>query len=174
MKFDVYEYAIQTRRITEDGQMYFKGTAAEFPHLATYEDTAQEAYDILIEDIKELYVLSQELGHAFPLPGKDESHSGRLTTRLPKSLHRALDIQAAKEGISLNLHVATLLADAAACKSIASEVSNTIKAVARNAITAAVLIRGKSSDIEVAAAAGYSNSAQVDIPKGEDKWIVRH
>lgn len=51
-----------------------------------------------------------EKGRAFPaatVPVDD--FSGRVTLRLPRSLHRALTEMAESEGVSLNRHLANIL-----------------------------------------------------------------
>lgn len=92
MKFDAHEYTIRTRRvIDESGDVYFKATVAELPHLATYESSAQEAYDILIDDIEALHETAVALKQPFPQPQAepDTTHSGRITLRATlKKVHR--------------------------------------------------------------------------------------
>ncbi len=145
MTFDAHAYAIQTQRITDHGETYFKATVAELPHLATYESTPSEAYNVLIEDIEVLQAAAVKHGHSFPEPATALStgHSGRITLRLPRALHRTLDKQAAAEGVSLNLHVVTLLAQGSTHKDLTVLAGESIKAVARSAITAAALLRGE-------------------------------
>lgn len=177
MTFDAHAYAIQTRRISEDGETYFKATVVELPHLATYESTAQEAYDVLIEDIEALHASALELGHPFPAPHADftHAHSGRITLRLPRTLHRTLDEQALQEGVSLNLHAVTLLTEGATAKNVALHAGNSIRTIARNAITTAALMRGQDTEATHIVTTGYSSTSQVDFSENEDgKWTTRH
>lgn len=174
MTFDAHAFAIQTRRITENGETYFKATVAELPHLATYEDTPQEAYDVLIDDIEALHASALELKHPFPAPNTDHGHSGRITLRLPKSLHRTLDSQATVEGVSLNLHVVTLLMQGATSADVTAQAGVEIRAVARSAITTAALMRGEEANGTYAVTAAYSNTSRVEIAEEDEKWTVRH
>lgn len=177
MTFDAHAYAIQTRRITEDGETYFKATVVELPHLATYESTAQEAYDVLIEDIEALHVSALELGHPFPAPYTDyaQGYSGRITLRLPKTLHRTLDEQALREGVSLNLHVVSLLTEGVTAKNVALHAGNSIRAVARDAITTAALMRGEDPMTEFVVTTGYSKTTHLNLSEEEDeKWTTQH
>lgn len=175
MKFDAHAYAIQIRRVIEKGETYFKATVAELPHLATYESTPEEAYNVIVDDIEALWESAVELGHPFPTPIPDlgHSHSGRITLRLPKTLHQTLDIQANAEGVSLNLHVVALLMQGATTKDVAAQAGESIKAVARSAITAAALIRGEEAVRANVVTAAYSHITQIAIPEGE-KWITQH
>lgn len=177
MTFDAHAYAIQTRRITENGETYFKATVIELPHLATYESTAQEAYDVLIEDIEALHVSALELGHPFPAPHADCAlgHSGRITLRLPKTLHRTLDEQALREGVSLNLHVVSLLTQGSTAKDVVIHAGNSIRAVARDAITTAALMRGQDTPAGYVPMTGYSKTTQLDFHEKESEaWITQH
>ncbi len=174
MTFDAYAYAIHTRRVTLDGETYFKASVAELPHLATYENTAQEAYEVLIEDIKALHEAAVRLGHEFPAPIEEPSkeHSGRITLRLPRTLHRKLVEQCVYEDTSLNLYIVSLLSQGVSTANVASEVAASIKSIAKSAITAAALLRSE----EVPAtkpAISYSRTAQIKLPEKDEKWILQ-
>ena len=69
MKTDPNDYGIHIERIVEDGTVSYKATVAELPHLTTYEETAQAALEVMIEDISALQRLALEHGHRFPPPG---------------------------------------------------------------------------------------------------------
>lgn len=154
MTFDAHAYAVHIQRITENGETYFKATVKELPHLATYENTPAEAYNVIVEDIEVLQAASVEHGHNFPEPTADVpiGHSGRITLRLPKALHRTLDKQAVAEGVSLNSHVVTLLAQGSTIKDLTALAGESIKAIARSAITTAALLRGEETSTASASA----------------------
>ena len=66
----------------------------------------QEAYALAIDTIETAAAMFSESGRAFPLPAQpQDQYSGRVTLRLPKSLHRALANAAEEEGVSLNQHL---------------------------------------------------------------------
>lgn len=44
-----------------------------------------------------------------PVPSSDDSYSGKLLVRMPKSLHRRLSETAEREGVSLNQYIVYLL-----------------------------------------------------------------
>lgn len=173
MPFDPHAYAIQTRRILENGEPYFKATVAELPHLATYESSPQEAYDVLIEDIEALYLSSVELGHDFPSPQPEStmSHSGRITLRLPKTLHSNLDKQALCEGVSLNLHVVALLTEGSTAKNVALQAGLSIGALAKTAIASTTPLRGEDPMAHYTSSTGYSSTTHAFFSeKEESKW----
>jgi predicted HicB family RNase H-like nuclease len=172
MTFDAHAYAIQTRRIIEDGELIFKATVAELPHLATYESSAQEAYDVLIEDIEALHESATELGRPFPEPLNDavSGHSGRITLRLSRSLHRNLDAQAQSDGVSLNSHVLAILSAGSVAKDIVKQSSEAIRADVRSAKKDANL----TQDIAATTTnTGYSRITKLE--KVEDpQWNTVH
>lgn len=50
-----------------------------------------------------------KLSDDIPLPSSDNSYSGKLLVRMPKSLHRRLAETAEREGVSLNQYIVSLL-----------------------------------------------------------------
>jgi predicted HicB family RNase H-like nuclease len=107
---DVADYRISVqKRSTEDGLM-FEGTVAEFPDVAVYCETANEAYSEVLEVITGLAEQYAELGRAMPSPiSRREEYSGKFIVRLSRSLHRELCETAEIEGVSLNQYVVTVL-----------------------------------------------------------------
>jgi len=63
-----------------------------------------------IEDARRGWIeVAYEDGMEIPLPRTEEQYSGKFVVRLPKYLHRQLVEQAAREGVSLNQYVVSLL-----------------------------------------------------------------
>ena len=84
-----------TYRVTwsaEDGE--FVALCAEFPSLSFLDE--------VIEDIK-------ANGEDVPQPLADRVYSGKFQVRIPPEQHRALAIQAAEQGVSLNRLVSAKL-----------------------------------------------------------------
>lgn len=74
-----------------------------------------------IEDARRGWIeVAYEDGMEIPLPQTEEQYSGKFVVRLPKYLHRRLAEQAAREGISLNQYVASLLSSSAATEEVSS------------------------------------------------------
>mgnify|MGYP001602521041 FL=1 len=89
-----------------------KGFIAVIPDLAgcsAFGETEEEA----IKEVK----IAQELwrktakkeGRKIPQPSSEDMYSGKILTRTPKSLHKALIDKAKEEGVSLNQLVVYLL-----------------------------------------------------------------
>jgi predicted HicB family RNase H-like nuclease len=78
------------------------GLCAEFPSLSWLEKTPEAALKgirkIVAETIKELIAD----GGLVPEPLADRTYSGEFKVRVPPLVHRALVIQAAEQGVSLN------------------------------------------------------------------------
>ncbi len=101
-------YSFEIKYSDED-QCYI-ARCPEFPGLSAHGDTAGEALNeasTALEGIIESYKAHDR---ELPSPKKEEEYSGQFRVRLPKSLHRQLAEQAAREGVSLNSYVQTLLA----------------------------------------------------------------
>lgn len=111
-EFDPHNYTITVKRVLEDGEPLFKATVKELPHVAEYGDSYNDVYELAIDTIESLYGMAGDMGHPFPDPVDDnENFSGRVTLRLPKSLHRSASNMADAEGVSLNQFLVTTIAE---------------------------------------------------------------
>ena len=92
-----------TYRVTwsdEDGM--FVGLCAEFGLLSHLDDTPEKAF-VGIRDVVGFAVnLLCEQGDPVPEPLSTRRYSGHLTVRIPPETHRALAIDAAEAGVSIN------------------------------------------------------------------------
>jgi antitoxin HicB len=92
------------------------GYTAEIPDLPgciTCADTLEELWE-MIEDAKRTWI-EGSLEEGLPIPEPSwPTHgepSGKLTLRMPRSLHRKLAEQAEREGVSLNQFINVALAE---------------------------------------------------------------
>ncbi|GAB4446997.1 MAG: toxin-antitoxin system HicB family antitoxin [Anaerolineae bacterium] len=96
-----------------DGSGY-TAEVVDLPGCITCADTLPELWD-LIEDAKRGWLeLALADGNPIPepsLPAVKEELSGKLTVRVPRSLHRKLIEQAQREGVSLNQFINASLAE---------------------------------------------------------------
>lgn len=110
MTTDARAYAITIRRGLFEGEMLFEARTREFPDLVSYGATSDEAYDLMVDAIETTGEVFAESGRIPPPPlDIPEAFSGRVTLRVPKSLHRALSEAADEEGVSLNQHLVNVL-----------------------------------------------------------------
>ncbi|MBD2501847.1 type II toxin-antitoxin system HicB family antitoxin [Anabaena azotica] len=84
----------------------------ELPGCLTQGETLEETMTN-INEARELWMeTAYEAGDDIPLPSSDDSYSGKLLVRMPKSLHRRLAETAEREGVSLNQYILFLLSAA--------------------------------------------------------------
>jgi len=92
-----------TYRVTwsaEDGEHI--GLCAEFPSLSWLAETPEAALAGIRQVVAEAVADIQAAGEAVPVPLAEKHYSGEFRVRIPPEVHRALAIQAAEQGISLN------------------------------------------------------------------------
>jgi predicted HicB family RNase H-like nuclease len=110
MNIDAYAYNITVRRATFEGEVCFEARVKELPDLIEYADTADEVYALAVDGIETTAEIMNAKGRSMPTaitPADD--FSGRVTLRLPRSLHRALAESSDDEGVSLNQHLVNIL-----------------------------------------------------------------
>jgi predicted RNase H-like HicB family nuclease len=81
----------------------------DLPGCMTQAETIDEIPQVA-EEARRLWIeTAYEDGEEIPLPSYPEEYSGKFVLRLPRSLHRRLAEAAAREGVSLNQYVVSLL-----------------------------------------------------------------
>lgn len=111
--FDPEAYSIVIRKEKIDGEEIFVARVQEFPDLVDFAESFSEARELILDSITTIYEIAEESNSEFPQPFApiDEAlPSGRITLRLPRSLHNQLVCNAEKEEVSLNHYISTLLA----------------------------------------------------------------
>ncbi len=107
---NAYAYNITVRRDVFDGEMLFEARVKELPDVAEYGDTYEEAYSLAVETIELAGAMMAEQGKEMPAPyAPSPDYSGRVTLRVPRTLHRAIAEAAEDEGVSLNQHIVNVL-----------------------------------------------------------------
>jgi predicted RNase H-like HicB family nuclease len=99
----------------------YTATINDLPGCVSVGETAEEAME-MIEDARRLWLeVAYEHGDEIPLPSTEREYGGRVLVRMPPRLHRRLLEQAEAEGVSLNQHIVTLLAEASALNVVRRE-----------------------------------------------------
>jgi len=99
----------------------YTATINDLPGCVSVGETAEEALS-MIEDARRLWLeVAYEHGDDIPLPSTEREYGGRVLVRMPPRLHRRLLEQAEAEGVSLNQHIVTLLAEASALNVVRRE-----------------------------------------------------
>ncbi|TGN99300.1 MULTISPECIES: type II toxin-antitoxin system HicB family antitoxin [unclassified Burkholderia] len=92
-----------TYRVTwspEDGEHV--GLCAEFPSLSWLDQTPEGALAGIRRLVADVVRDMTANGEKVPEPIADRTYSGEFKVRIPPQAHRALVIQAAEQGVSLN------------------------------------------------------------------------
>lgn len=83
----------------------------DLPGCSTFGENIDDAL-LSLRETKELWLKGRiDSQQPIPEPSTAEEYSGKFVVRIPKVLHRALDREARKQGISLNQYVLYLLAE---------------------------------------------------------------
>jgi predicted HicB family RNase H-like nuclease len=92
-----------TYRVTwspEDGEHV--GLCVEFPSLSWLAATPEAALRGIRQMVSEAVADMQSTGETVPEPLAERHYSGEFRVRIPPEVHRALALQAAEQGVSLN------------------------------------------------------------------------
>ena len=107
-------YTILITEGMHEGEFCFKSSIKELPDVAEFGDSYSEVYELAIDAIETTAEIMASKGRPMPAPmnGTDD-FSGRITLRVPKTLHQHLVQRAEDDGISLNQQIVnTLIYDA--------------------------------------------------------------
>jgi predicted RNase H-like HicB family nuclease len=95
--------------VEDDGR--FVVSIPDLPGCVSYGDTPEEALANL-KATKQLWLKGAlESGQTIVEPSMVEDFSGKFVLRIPRSLHHALDREARKQGVSLNMYTVHLLSE---------------------------------------------------------------
>lgn len=98
MSVDHYTYRVTWS--PDDGEHV--GLCAEFPSLSWLAETPEAALRGIRQIVSDVVADMQTSGETVPLPLAEKHYSGEFRVRIPPEVHRALALQAAEQGISLN------------------------------------------------------------------------
>lgn len=98
MRSDHHTYRVTWS--TEDEE--YVGLCTEFPSLSWLARTPEAALRGIRTQVRSVVADLQQTGEAEPVPLADKSYSGEFRARIPPHLHRALALEAAEQGVSLN------------------------------------------------------------------------
>ncbi len=107
---NAHAYNITIRFGNFEGEDCFEARVKELPDIAEYADTYDEAYLLAIDAINTTALIYGEKNREMPQPHiVADDYSGRITLRLPASLHRALVEASEGEGVSLNYYIVNVV-----------------------------------------------------------------
>ena len=97
---DVNHYTYRVTWSPEDGEHV--GLCAEFPSLSWLAKTPESALKGIRRVVTQSVTDMQAAGEDIPVPLAEKNYSGEFRVRIPPDVHRALAMQAAEQGVSLN------------------------------------------------------------------------
>ena len=98
MQIDHYTYRVTWS--AEDGEHV--GLCAEFPSLSWLAATPEAALAGVRALVAQVAADLQANGETIPTPLAERRYSGEFKVRIPSQVHRALALEAAEQGVSLN------------------------------------------------------------------------
>ncbi|HTW95751.1 MAG TPA: type II toxin-antitoxin system HicB family antitoxin, partial [Tepidisphaeraceae bacterium] len=96
--------------LDEDGD--WLASLVELPNVSAFSDTPEKAVDELRIAWKGVKTSYRKHGEPLPVAPAKKNYSGMFNVRIDKRLHRALAVEAAQAGVSLNALIAQKLAKA--------------------------------------------------------------
>lgn len=97
-------YTFISKEINDESGHYFAGGVEEFYDVRTVGNTMEELYNNIYEALELSIEDRLADGEEIPEP-IDDSYSGRILARIPKSLHKHLSEMARQENTSLNQYI---------------------------------------------------------------------
>lgn len=140
MKFDPESYTITIRKEDVDGETLYVGRVAELPNISAFEDSFEAVHALVIDAIQTMKKIADEKNADFPqpYPAPTDEFSGRVTLRLPRSLHAKVSRIAAQEDVSVNQYLVTAISgyigEADGISKVVSEAANFLSHIVRNAM----------------------------------------
>lgn len=127
--FDPEFYGITVRKETMDGELLYVARIQEFPDVMEFADSYEEARELALDTLQTSYELCTENDIPFPAPALYDvtQASGRVTLRMPKSLHAKLISIAEAEEVSLNQYIVSALSLNYGQNSVLSKISTQLK-----------------------------------------------
>lgn len=106
-------YPILIEKIYDEGELLFTASIKELPGLIVYGESLEEVYDEIELAKADWIEANLEWGRKIkePLENSLEEYSGKITLRLPKTLHRDVKERSEIEGVSLNQTMVQLIND---------------------------------------------------------------
>lgn len=136
--FDNLYYPIVLNQFYDDGELVFSAEIKELPGLKVYGDSYSDVLNEIALAKTSWIEFNMELGRDIPEPIEEINYSGRVTLRIPKSLHRELKARADAESVSLNSFLNYILSEGLRKEDILSlkgKIFTELKQLSRNILS---------------------------------------
>ena len=126
----IYDYKVEITKLSDDDGGGFLATVPKLPGCMSDGETREEALGNIDDAIKCWIETAKELGRTIPRADNyktEDDFSGKLTLRIPKTLHKMLSEQADREECSINQLLTTYISLGVGNEFGKSEVNNSYK-----------------------------------------------
>ena len=107
--FTLEDYPYEVFKEENDGKVYFVVSYKDVPEAGAAADTQTEALALAKESLQIVLEDLEKRGEPIPKPTihslDEQDVTGRITLRMPKSLHRKLIDRSERDGVSLNTSI---------------------------------------------------------------------
>lgn len=110
---DAEEYTISIRLESIEGERLYVARVEELPDVEEYADTYEFARELVLDTIRTTQKTFERKGLLIPEPKEftQSEASGRVTLRLPRTVHARCTKEAEKEGVSLNAYLVSRISE---------------------------------------------------------------
>jgi len=144
------QYPIVIKEFIDEGEKIFSAEIIELPGLKVYGDSAEEVLEE-INEAKEAWIeFNLSLDRKINEPNVAIEYSGRVTLRIPKSMHKELKSRADYESVSLNSYINYIINEGLRKTDITTlkdSIFSEFKNFYRNIIRKTTWINGKTDKI---------------------------
>lgn len=163
--YNAEEYTISVRKERMDEEIYWVARVEELPDIMEFAETRDEAYELAIDTINIGQEMCLSEGTHFPSPKifTEANVSGRVTLRLPKSVHANCIKLAEEEGVSLNSYILTCITSYRPAQE--TVIKTSIFEDIRNSLISLTHIKGQGTLFEQTEFA-YSRKGQFKVALG--------
>jgi hypothetical protein len=146
--FDPTQYRIGIQRVLDEGESFLKATVAELPDVAVFGDDYPSVVEETLDVIQRLHAVARENGRSFPSPlATNERYSGRVTLRVPKSLHAQIADCAVSEDVSLNTWIVSVLSEKVGEHRAAMQAKDVLITAAQSSLAVTAPVPGGSGQV---------------------------
>ncbi len=165
MKFDPDIYTITIRKEAVDGETCYVGSVAEFQNVSAYEDTYDAALATIRDVLTTIAMVAKETGQQLPVPRTetDDVPSGRITLRMPRSLHAKVIKRAEVDETSANQIINIAVAEYLSQLSTAEKATEIMRNAAEKNIATIHVIRRATYASDMAAVGHWQGKIHTKI-----------
>jgi predicted RNase H-like HicB family nuclease len=116
--------------IPDDESGTYTARILEFPGCVAQGDSVAEAYECLERAAEDWIVAAVDLGQEIPAPTEEQTYSGRVLLRLPKSLHKRAAELAYQDSTSLNQFIVAAVAEKVGATNVVATLASRLDRVA--------------------------------------------